>query len=186
MLLGAFHYTYPLAHIPSGLLLDRFALGRQYVLVTFAVAGIVVALGPLAAASGAHSFGWLLAQRSLLGLLQGGTFPNIQRLISRWAPRSELGLFAIANHGSNLGTILACIISGVVIERFGWQWSFYVIGMAVIVFLVLWWWNVYDTPAWHPRIGSGEREFIERSVPDVGRKVSLFESNLVRVFTVCY
>lgn len=173
LLLGAFHYTYPLAHIPSGLLLDRFALGRQYVLVTFAVAGVVVLLGPLAAGSGANSFGWLFGQRLLLGLLQGGTFPNIQRLISRWAPRSELGLFALANHGSNLGTVLACIVSATIVERAGWQWSFYAIGILLSVFLMLWWWNVYDTPAGHPRIGKAERAYIERSVPVVGQKVSV-------------
>lgn len=175
------------------MLIDKYGLGREFILVAFVLSAASVLLSPVVlqaagiASSTAASFGAMFALRLLLGLVQGGTFPNISRLGSRWAPRNELGVFMVANHGSSLGTIVAGLMTGTVIETFGWQWTFYVNGILVLVFLMLWWWTVYDAPAQHPRIRPVEREFIERSVPpppDANKKV-FQNGNIIYVALLC-
>lgn len=152
------------------MLIDKFSLGRPFVFVAMLLAGIVMLLTPLAVSSG--SFAVAFVMRMFIGFTLGGIFPNIHRLVSRWAPRSEVGLFMVANHGSNVGTVLAWVISGAIIESYGWQWSFYAVGIVIVGFLVLWWWTVYDSPARHPRIRPAERALIESSVPPLRSSVS--------------
>lgn len=164
LLLGAFYYVYPIASVPCGLIQDRYGIGREFIAVAFAVTAILCAISPLAAAVGAGSFGYLFAVRLLMGIAQGGTFSNLHRLVSRWAPRDELGTFAGSIIGSNVGTMLTWAMSGAIIESWGWQWSFHVAAMLVVVFVAVWWYAVYDSPAKHPRITLAEREYIENNL----------------------
>lgn len=163
LLLGAFYYSYPVASIPIGFALDRYGIGRSFILSAFVVSALAVLLSPLAASTG--SIWWLFGVRLVIGVTQGGTFPNIHRLISKWAPPAELGKFGVAILGSNVGTIIAWAMVGPLIAQCGWQWAFYAVGACVMVFLMLWWWNVYDRPAEHPRITPDERDFIEMNKP---------------------
>lgn len=151
-------------------MIDKFSLGRPFVFVAMLLTAIVMVFTPLAASTG--SFALLFVMRLLIGLTLGGIAPNIHRLVSRWAPRSEVTTFLIANQGTNLGTVLAWSVDGVLIKSWGWRWSFYGCGIVVSVFLALWWWNVYDSPAQHPRILPAERTLIESSVPPLKTSVS--------------
>lgn len=161
--MGAFFYGYTLTTLPIGLLLDRFGIGRQYMLGAFACSAAVLLLSPLAADTG--EFGYLFAIRCALGCVQGGLFPNLHRLTSRWAPPHEVGRFLFAAAGSSCGTVLPWLLAGSVIPAWGWRWSFYVDAGFVAVFVALYAYHVYDRPAQHPRIGAEEREFIERCKP---------------------
>lgn len=146
-----------------GFLLDRYGIGRQFIFAAFVLSAVAVVLSPLAARL--DSIAALFVLRLIIGVAQGGTYPNVHRLISKWAPPAELGLFMVAVAGSNVGTVLAWTVSGAVIERCGWQWSFYANGILVAGFLALWWYNAYDRPALHPRITAAEQSFIEQSKP---------------------
>lgn len=46
----------------------------------------------------------------------------------------------------------------------GWPSIFYVFGMVGIIFLLPWYYFVYDTPAVHPRISQSERDFIQNNL----------------------
>lgn len=168
LLLGAFYYTYPMSTVLSGFLLDRYGIGRKFIIVAFVLAGGVTLLSPWAAS--ATNIAWLFAARLLVGMSQGGVFPNIHRLISKWAPPDEIGMFTVAIMGSNAGTILAWLICGPIIETWGWQWSFYVVGIATVAFVVLWTYNVYDRPALHPRIDPAERDYVETATQQLSEK----------------
>lgn len=163
LLLGAFFYGYTITTLPIGLILDRYGVGRQYTLIAFTCSAGVLLLSPLAAASG--EFGYLFAIRVCLGGVQGGLFPNLHRLTSRWAPPHEVGRFLFAAAGSSSGTVMTWVLAGSIIQAWGWRWSFYMDAGFVVCFVALYAYNVYDRPAQHPRIGDEEREFIERSKP---------------------
>ena len=55
-------------------------------------------------------------------------------------------------------------IAGYVADYLGWEAVFYVTGASTLVWVVLWFYLVYDTPAEHPRIAKEEREHIELSI----------------------
>lgn len=66
--------------------------------------------------------------------------------------------------GVDIGTLLAMLVGGQVIESYGWQWLFYGNGAIGLVVCALWFACVYDTPAMHPRIAAAERQYIEKSI----------------------
>lgn len=105
LLLGAFYFSYPVAGLLIGIALDRYGIGRWVNLAAFSVSALAVLFSPLAAASG--KIWWLFGVRLIIGIAQGGIGPNIQRLISKWAPPAELGIFCVAVLGTNVGSIVA-------------------------------------------------------------------------------
>lgn len=149
--------------MPLGLLIDRFACGRLYMLTAFSATLLLQLATPLLVDGG--NFAALLAVRCALGVAQGGLFPNLHRLTTRWAPPGETGKFVVSGAGFGLGTLLTWAIAGGVVERFGWRWSFRVDAAMVAVFVALYAYHVYDRPALHPRIAAAERRFIESSKP---------------------
>lgn len=66
----------------------------------------------------------------------------------------------IAQFGSDVGTVITWSLCGILIETFGWQYAFYVPGLIVALFAILWFFLVYDSPAKHPRILEKERSYI--------------------------
>lgn len=81
--------------------------------------------------------------------------------------------------GTDIGTVVAWSLCGVLIENFGWKWAFYVPALLSGLFTVLWYFLVFDTPAEHPRILQAEKIYIENSLTGIseGPKVILFSTS---------
>lgn len=151
--------------LPVGLLLDRFAIGRQFVATAFVATAALSALTPTLMDASHGSFVLLFGVRLAMGAVQCGTFSNVHRLISRWAPPAELGRFMLTLCGTTVGTMLSWSLAGALIVAGGWQWPFYADAALLVAFVALWLGTVYDRPAVHPRCAEAEREFIEASKP---------------------
>ena len=54
--------------------------------------------------------------------------------------------------GTQFGTVVALLLSGVLADEFGWEWIFYFFGILGCVWCVVWIWICYDSPDKHPRI----------------------------------
>lgn len=65
---------------------------------------------------------------------------------------------------SALGAAITLPICGVLISYFGWESVFYVTGLVGLLWSILWFALVFETPASHPRITPEEREYIETSI----------------------
>lgn len=63
--------------------------------------------------------------------------------------------------GISVGTAITMVVTGFIIEYSGWPAVFYVIGVASILWVVAWWYYVYDNPNLHPRISPEEKEYIQ-------------------------
>lgn len=63
-----------------------------------------------------------------------------------------------------MGISFTNLTGGLIIDRFGWPFVFHGTGIMCIIFVVLWWPNVYDTPQKHPRISKEELEYIEKHI----------------------
>lgn len=115
---------------------------------------------------------------------QGVVYPAVHCLISKWAPPAEKGKFISATLGGSLGTVLTWPFLGIllikninnnninlklnflgtVMEHLDWKWAFYISGIVVLLWTVLWVLLVYDSPDQHPWIDDKERDYIVASL----------------------
>ncbi len=69
--------------------------------------------------------------------------------------------------GGNLGAVLTMPLSAYLVQHGfagGWPSVFYVTGSVGCLCFVLWIYQIYNSPAEHPRIGDKELKYIEANV----------------------
>jgi sugar phosphate permease len=89
----------------------------------------------------------LIGIRFLLGIVESAVFPAMLILLSRWftkSERSRANTFLILG---NPATILwMSILSGYLINAYGWRWMFIIEGIPAIIWALFWWRLVDDRP----------------------------------------
>jgi ACS family sodium-dependent inorganic phosphate cotransporter len=157
LVMSSFFWGYLAMQVPAGWLANR--IGGKRVL-TFAVAwwSIFTILTPAAALI---SLPVLLATRVSLGLGEAATYPSTYNLFQRWIPNNERSrAVAIVLSGLPMGTMLASMVSGWMVERFGWPSVFYAFGLVGLVWALIWHLEIHDHPLEHPRLGESERQLL--------------------------
>ncbi|XP_023390045.1 probable small intestine urate exporter [Pteropus vampyrus] len=149
-----------LASIPSGFVVG--ACGVKYpVGVAMLASSVLNLFVPLAADAGVAS---LFALRTVQGVAQVVVSVGQYAAWVKWAPALEKNqLVAIAASGLMLGTLTIFLAGGFLCQTLGWPSVFYVFGGVGCACSCLWFPLVYDDPADHPFIGTGERDHIMRS-----------------------
>ncbi|XP_069829593.1 sialin isoform X2 [Dendropsophus ebraccatus] len=156
-ILGSFFYGYILTQIPGGYLAGR--IGGK-LLLGFGILGTAVftLLTPVAADLGS---GYLIAVRALEGLGEGVTFPAMHAMWSAWAPPLERSrLLSLSYAGAQLGTVVSLPLSGLICYYMDWIYVFYIFGALGVIWFILWFFIVSDTPQSHSTISDSEREYI--------------------------
>jgi sugar phosphate permease len=149
-LLGAlFFLGYFLCQIPGMLLARRVSCTR---LVFIAL----VAWGCLASLTGViRNFYWLCADRLLLGVAESIIFPALLLLLTHWFTRSERSRAnSILMLGNPTTVLWMSVVTGYLIQQFGWQHTFIVEGLPAVLWAFVWIAFVRDKPAqarWMPR-----------------------------------
>jgi MFS family permease len=133
LLLSAFAWSYGLAQIPAGVLVDRFgprkALGTGMILWSLAQIG-----GGLV-----HSLHQFLAARIALGLGESPMYIGGTRVCADWFPLKRRALpIAIFNSSSALAPALAPPILTMLMLAHGWRVMFIIAGLAGFVVAALW------------------------------------------------
>ena len=159
---SSFYLGYMLTMALGGYLSDKF--GGKRVLGWGVVAwSIFTILTPIAAHNG---FFTLFFIRILMGVGEGVTFPAWHSLYARWIPFNErTRAIAFTNSGISLGTIIGFIGTQMIIIAMGWEWAFYIFGIAGLVWFVFWHENVTSYPSDHKRITSDELTYIQNNAP---------------------
>jgi ACS family sodium-dependent inorganic phosphate cotransporter len=135
LILSAFFWGYLFPQLAGGWLADRFG-GKRVLGFGVAVWSVATFITPGAART---SFTVLVAVRILLGLGEGVNFPAIHSLTARWMPpRERARTLALNFSGMYLGTVVALILSPLIIAMFGWPALFYLSGAAGVVWVALW------------------------------------------------
>jgi MFS family permease len=139
---GVFAFAYAAFEIPSGSLGDR--LGPRRVLTR-----IVVWWSVFTSLTGAvSSYALLLVTRFLFGAGEAGAYPNCATSISRWFPTAERGrAHGIVWMASRVGGAISPFLVIPIQSRWGWRASFWVFGVAGIVWAVAWYAWFRDYPA---------------------------------------
>jgi MFS family permease len=133
LLLSAFAWSYGLAQIPAGLLVDRFGprrtLGFGMILWSFAQL----------AAGGVTSLNQFLGARIALGLGESPMYIGGTSVCAAWFPLKRRALpIAIFNSSSALAPALAPPLLTLLMLAYGWRVMFIIAGLAGLVVAVLW------------------------------------------------
>jgi sugar phosphate permease len=108
----------------------------------------LIAWGSFAALTGVIKIFWLLAvDRFLLGVAESVILPAMLVLLTHWftaAERSRANTFLIL--GNPVTVLWMSVITGFLIEGFGWQKTFIIEGLPSVVWAVVWIALVSDRP----------------------------------------
>jgi ACS family glucarate transporter-like MFS transporter len=165
-ILGSFNISYALFQIPGGVFGEHYGPRRAlaFIAITWGVLTLLTGFAPaLMAASATGAMVSLIVVRFLMGVANAPIFPIMTGAIARWFPA---GGWAFPNSLSSMGLTLGQAAIGPIVTlliiRFGWRESFYV--LAPLGFLVGAWWYWYgrDKPVDHRAITRDEIDLIDR------------------------
>ena len=130
---SAFFFLFGIGTVLGGFLVDRIkttpmllAMGVVWALVQFPVLGFA-------------SFGVLLAARIVLGFAEGPASPVALHAVMKWFPDDRRDVpAAIVMGASSLGLLVAAPVMAFVQVHWGWRWCFGVLGIAGLVWSLLW------------------------------------------------
>jgi ACS family glucarate transporter-like MFS transporter len=155
IILSSFFWSYAAFQLPSGWLIDRFGVRLVYAV---AVVWWSFWTAMTAATQGIAS---LLGMRLMLGVGEAPVAPCGVKVVSQWFPRHERAFAAsIADTGQQLGSALSLPILTALIAFSGWRMAFVVIGVAGVVWVVLWL-TLFQTPRQSKRVAADELAYIE-------------------------
>lgn len=134
-LLGSsFLLIYALATLPLGVWADR-SVRKNIVALCAGLWSIATSL-----AGFTINFTQLFITRSFLGIGEAGYAPASLSLIGDFFPKEQRGRILSLWSVSNLiGTALGLIVGGIVAEKFGWRWAFYIVGIPGLIAAFLIW-----------------------------------------------
>jgi MFS family permease len=152
---GIFTVSYALFEIPTGRMGDR--AGARRVLTR-----VVLWWSAFTAFTGMTSnYYVLLLTRFCFGAGEAGAFPNIGITVSRWFPAVERArAMGVVLMFMQIGGALAPLIIVPIQMRYGWRASFYMLGVAGVVWCSAWYWWYRDTPAEKANVTRAEIEEI--------------------------
>jgi len=158
---SAFGWSYVVAQLPGGWLLDKFGSKITYFFSIFFWSLFTLLQGAVGFFVGGAAVALLFGLRLLVGAAEAPSFPGNSRLTSAWFPTSERGLAAaIFNSAQYFATVLFAPIMGWLVHSHGWKSVFYVMGGLGLVMSFVWMKTIYG-PKDHPGISKSELDYIE-------------------------
>jgi ACS family glucarate transporter-like MFS transporter len=158
---SAFAWSYVVAQLPGGWLLDRFGSKTTYFFSIFLWSVFTMLQGTVGFLAGGAAVVALFALRLLVGVSEAPSFPGNSRITSAWFPASERGLAAaIFNSSQYFATVLFAPLMGWIVHTYGWQGTFYFMGSLGIFLAFVWLKTIYG-PNDHPHVSREEVAYIE-------------------------
>jgi ACS family glucarate transporter-like MFS transporter len=161
-LLSAWLWSYCIAQIPAGWLLDRFGSKRVYGISFFVWSFLVLLMGFTGNIKGKAAFAVLFGLLFLTGFALAPCFPGNGRFVAAWFPTRERGTAsAIFNSSQYFSLVLFAPFMGWIVHRFGWPYVFWSMGVVGILVTPLWFKMVFG-PKEHPGVSAVELAHIEQ------------------------
>jgi sugar phosphate permease len=181
--LGYFFFQIPGAH---------YAAKRSAKMLVF---WSLLLWGSLAAATGVVSnVNWLIVIRFMLGVVESAVMPAMLIFLSRWftkSERSRANAFLIL--GNPVTILWMSILSGYLLNSFGWRWMFIIQGIPAIIWAFLWWMLVEDHPRDVKWLAGSEKEDLELALANeqqglkpVKNYAAIFKSRTVILLSIQY
>lgn len=142
---SAFAVPYALFQLIGGWVGDRF--GARLVLTSCCI--IVAAATALTGASGRLAS--LVIFRLALGFGEGAAFPTATRAMASWTPSSKWGFAqGIVHSFARIGNALTPPLVTAILAFTSWRGSFLVLGLATLLWPIVWLWFFRNDPRDHP------------------------------------
>ena len=140
---------------------ERFGAKKIYGFSMF-LCGVLSFVSPWVVKWQAKAF---MALRVIQGACEGVTFPSLYAMTAQWVPLGDRSRFiAKSMFSTTLGIIITLPMCGAIVNTWGWEMAFHIIGVINSIWFLCWWFLVYDTPSKHPWISKTEREQIEEAI----------------------
>merc|ERR1719215_2019244 len=138
-----FSVGYGLFILPCGFLVSR-ASPKGVMAGGIFVWSASTVLTPIAAGSG---FGPLLVARTIMGAAESVVLPTVNKLLVNWIPpnRKSLSIATVVS-GFSTGTVLAYLLSPIILENIGWKSIFFVYGAIGFFWIIPWLLFAQDIP----------------------------------------
>ncbi|MBM7342703.1 MFS transporter [Pantoea coffeiphila] len=122
--------------------------------------------GVLAAATGlVANIPMLMIIRFTLGVVEAAVMPAMLIFISNWftkGERSRANTFLIL--GNPVTVLWMSILSGYLIQAWGWREMFIIEGIPAVAWAFFWWWAVRDKPSQVSWLSSSEKRDLEQAM----------------------
>src|ERR1700686_4510039 len=146
-ILSVFALPYLVFQVVGGWIGDKLGPRRTLTLSVLIMAAATIAIGFVGGIVA------MVAARVILGVGEGPTFPVATSAISRWVPIRQRGWAqGIPPAFSRLGLAVCPPIIAFLMLEFSWRRSFILVGVATLMWAVLWAWYFRDDPHQHPGI----------------------------------
>jgi MFS transporter, ACS family, D-galactonate transporter len=133
LIFSAFSWTYALAQIPGGMLLDRLGSRLTYALSLGLWSLATMAHGLMSTVAG------LFSARLALGLAEAPCFPANSRILSTWFPQAERARAnSVYSVGQYVGLGLMIPVLTWIAVTWGWRALFFIFGGIGVVFAFIW------------------------------------------------
>ena len=160
--MSSFFLGYLITMIFGGWLADRFG-GKKVLAVGVLLWSLFTMVTPPAASVGLLL---LLIVRVAMGMGEAVTFPSIYSLVGRWMPADERSRsIGLINSGIPMGTMFALLVTPIIVQQFGWEWAFYLFGIAGLLWFLAWQPLIASGPEEHPSVSAAERAEITAGLP---------------------
>jgi len=161
LLMSAWGWSYVIAQLPAGWLLDRFGSKRVYGIAFFLWSFFIFLMGFSAYLKGKLAFAVLFGLFFLTGFALAPCFPGNGRFVAAWFPTKERGLAsAIFNSSQYFSLVLFSPLIGWIVGEFGWKYVFWIMGGIGIILTPIWFKTIYS-PRDHPSVAVSELRYIE-------------------------
>jgi MFS transporter, ACS family, glucarate transporter len=159
---SAFGWSYVVAQVPGGWLLDRFGSRWVYAFSIMVWSLFTFTQGWVGFLSGFTAVAVLFTLRLMVGFAEAPSFPANARIVAAWFPDNERGTAsAFFNSGQYFATVIFAPLMGWIAHDFGWRYVFFVMGgLGVLVGLV--WIKTMYGPKEHPAINEAEFDYISQ------------------------
>lgn len=159
-LFSAFAWTYVLAQIPGGRLLDRYGSKRVYAVSFGLWSALTFTMGFVIGLPAAVGIAALFLLRILIGIAEAPAFPANSRVVATWFPASERGTTsALFTSSSYFAKVIFAPLMGWITQEFGWQYVYLLMGTLGFITMGIWL-KVIHAPRQHPRMNQAELDYI--------------------------
>lgn len=159
---SAFGWSYVIAQVPCGWLLDRYGSKWVYAISIIVWSVLTAMQGMVGFLAAGTAVVVLFALRFLVGIAEAPSFPANARIVAAWFPGNERGTAsAFFNSGQYFATVIFAPLMGWIAHEHGWSHVFYVMGGLGIIMGIVWIKTIYE-PKDHPAINEAEFDYIKQ------------------------
>ncbi|UED77705.1 MFS transporter [Brevibacillus sp. DP1.3A] len=138
---SSFFWLFSIAGIVGAALSDR--IGTKKMLAIMALSWTVIQFGAYAIAG----LPMLVVARVLLGIGEGPFWATVVSHLNKWFPEEKRGLvYSTVNFGAFVGAVASAPMIVVLIDSYGWRFSWAFMGALSLIWLLVWLWIGKEKP----------------------------------------